>query len=767
MAFAIRQGKLGGGGHIAGFDISPDGTTRIALNDTTGGFFWYSPTTSNNPVTDTAGYWRNLWTSANVPAYSPHSIPGFHGRNVYSAACAPSDPEIVYAAWPNDNNGGLAIGKVLKSTDRCATWSYTAFAAANLGQTYGHFVDRLRKPHMAVDPQNPDVVWLGGPTGIWWYTFDGGANWSTLSTSEVPLGSVNGASTAGPNPLVVFDGNSALTSGRSSIMYIASGGNGVYKSTDGGVNFTAMAGGPDWAAAMYLDSLGRLYVLRFGAPSGGSDNDDLYWLDGSSWTHSTVEPSVNQHLSSFAVNPFDTDEIFVCSDAGQMMRSTNRGVSWTAFYDHVPTRIATDIPWLAYTFENFFTNCDLKFDPVVDGRLWVSNGIGIWYYDRPSNFGASPTAQTWTELTRGNDGLIVSAMTKAPGGALNMTVWDRTGFRLPDADEYPAEDARELLSLPIKHGWSIDYASDPSPHTTFLARIAEDPYYGYSTDDGATWTQFSGGLPGDSDDAGCIACSTATNFVFVEGYGGGQFYTTDGGATWDAVTWKSAALATLSQDFFNTGFVGFFSMRKPLVADRVTAGTFYAYHWSDDGAAYAGFWKSTDGGENFIKQAAADLPAFLRSTSTVFKMAAVPGNAGHVFVSMGFQFSSSLPEGVDLYFTDDGFATIETGLGFTSVINVALGKEAPGGTYPAVYVYGQRDFGGDDDVPGLYRCTDWDGARTWELVADARTVDITVDSIYDLVADPDVYGRVYLGFASTGYAIGELTGTRTIRLRGI
>jgi hypothetical protein len=55
MAFAIRQGKLGGGGHIAGFDISPDGTTRIALNDTTGGFFWYSPTTSNNPVTDTAG----------------------------------------------------------------------------------------------------------------------------------------------------------------------------------------------------------------------------------------------------------------------------------------------------------------------------------------------------------------------------------------------------------------------------------------------------------------------------------------------------------------------------------------------------------------------------------------------------------------------------------------------------------------------------------------------------------------------------------------
>jgi hypothetical protein len=742
----FRQGKLGGGGHIAGFDFSPDGKTRLAHNDTTGGFIWHSPSGSANPVTDATGYWRNLWTTSSVPAYSHYTNLGFTDYNVYSMACAPSQPTTIYAVWPGENDGA-AICKILKSTDRGVTWAYTGFAPAGFGQRAGHPGDRLFKPHMGVDPQNPNVVWVGDHTGLWYYTFDGGTTWATLSTSQIPLGA-SGAPNGevGPNPQIAFDRNSALTSGRSSVLWIANGSRGVYKSSNGGTTWTAMAGGPSWVAKLRCDALGRLYVLRAGATT----YDDLYWLDGSTWTHSTVQPSIAVHLSSFDINPFDNNEIMVVGSPGQMMRSTNRGVSWTAFYDHVPTRVATDIPWLAYTNEDNLSNVDCKFDPVVNGRLWLSGGIGMWYYDRPTNFGAAATAQTYTELTRGNDGLIVMALCKAPSGSLQCVAQDRVGLRLPNTDAYPVQDAAPpVYGKPIRHGWSIDYAANPSPHTTYIARTSSDDTWGYSTDDGVTWT---GWTPSKTLYHGVIACSTATNSVLFEGWDGKQYYTTNGGTAWNLVTWKNTAGTTLSTAFFYDvpGFLGFYTERRPVCADRATAGTFYCYHW-DYTNGTDGFYKSTDGGANFLKTAAAVIPGAYGSGSNHLKMAAAPGKAGHVFLATGYHGPSSFPNGTDLYFTSDGWATAQTGsFGFSTVVSVGFGKEASGKTYPAVYVYGIRGA-----QYGLWRCTDWDGAKTWELLTTSEAYNGTLDRIRDVVGDLDVYGRVYLAFASTGYAVGD------------
>jgi len=751
-AMAFRQGKLGGGGHTTGFDISPDGTTRLVTVDTTGCFFWSSPTVSNNPVTDTAGQWRNLWSNVTVPDYGGYTKLGFWDRNVYSAAVAHSNPLIVYAAWPSADN--QTVCKLLKSTDRCATWNYTNYPISTLGQSTVNQLDRLYKPHMAVDPQNPNVVWLGRPAGEWDYTFDGGTTWATLSTAQIPLGANSGDGQAGPNPQIVFDRNSTLTSGRSSVIYIANGARGVYKSTNGGASFTAMAGGPTHIKKMRVDSLGRLYVLR----QGTADTDDLFWLDGSTWTNSTVQPGNGTHLSGLAINPFDNNEIVVLADSGQMMRSTNRGVAFTAYYEHIPTRVIHDVTWFGYTNEDYFVNVDTQFDPIVNGRLWFCSGIGVYYYDRPTNFGVTSTVQVHHEHTRGIDGLIVMQLCKPPGGSLNFVVQDRVGFRITNPDVYPVKDgAPPIYGLSIRHGWSIDYAPNPAPYTTYMVRASSNETWGYSTNDGDTWTTWTS----KTCFRGVVACSTPSNTVFFEGDSGPQYYTINGGTTWSAVTWKNAALATLSQSFFDSGFFGYYSERKPVCADKATAGTFYCYKNQGDNpdATYVGFYKSTDGGATFIRTPAAVIPFTYGSGSNHLKMAAVPGKAGHVFMATGYMLSGggTWPDGLDLYFTNDGWATHQTGsFGFNTCVTVGFGKAAPGQTYPAVYVWGVRALhAGVTNAYGLFRCTDWDGARTWELLTGSYNG--TLDRVRDVIGDLDVYGRVYLAYASTGYAVGELT----------
>jgi hypothetical protein len=754
----FRQGKLGGGGHMSGFNFSPDGKTRITHNDTTGAFMWYSPTAADNPVADTNGYWRNLVRTANrpTPRLEDYDQLGPNGWNIYSAVCAPSNPLVIYAGWPGENNSNLGIGRVIKSTDRGATWTVTNFGPLTLGQTLGAFGDRNCKPHMAVDPADEDICYLGRHDGSIWRTFDGGATWAQVSTSEIPLGTTSGD--FGPNPIMVFDSSNGLTSGRTNNIFINSGGNGTYKSEDAGVTFDLMTGGPTRPFRYRCDSLGRLYALEI-APA---DFRCVWHLDGSTWTHHTVIGRDNQNILSLDINPLDEDEIVVSTDAGHIARSVDRAATFGNFSNVVQNRVATDIQWLEDTNEDYLVNIDMRFDPVVARRLWFAGGIGPWYVDLPSDYDGS-TQSDFREFARGIDGLILETMLKAPGGSLQFSVEDRDGFRITDPDTYSAtQHIPPAFGQAIRHGWGMDWASFPTPHTSVLVRVSSG-YCSYSTDDGLTWTNFS-----RQPVSGAIAASSATSFVMFEGWDGQQYYTEDAGTTWTAVTWKNAALTTLDQSWFNYGFLGFYNCRKPVVADRATADVYYAYKWDFTDTSYAGYYKSTDGGATFIKQAAAHI-GVIGSGGNNMKLITVPGHAGHVFQAPGWHnFTSAVPDvgsEIHLFWTDDGWATKEECTDFQVAGAIGIGAAAPGGTYPTIYIAGCRD-----DTFGVWSCPDWDGARTWTLLTTDATYTGTIDQIRDMAGDLGEYGTIYLAYASTGFGVGQLSsapGTRTIRLRGI
>jgi uncharacterized protein (TIGR03437 family) len=90
-----------------------------------------------------------------------------------------------------------------------------------------------RVTSIAIDPRNGNVVYLGSATGGVWKTTDGGVNWSPLTDTQPTL--ITGAIALDPsNPDTVYVGTGELLTG----FY----GGGVLKSTDGGSSWTQLAG---------------------------------------------------------------------------------------------------------------------------------------------------------------------------------------------------------------------------------------------------------------------------------------------------------------------------------------------------------------------------------------------------------------------------------------------------------------------------------------------------------------------------------------------
>ncbi len=67
---------------------------------------------------------------------------------------------------------------------------------------------------------------------------------------------------------------------------------------------------------------------------------------------------------------------------GQLALSSDYGATWRLL---PRTQDSTgDVPWLAWALNggtNYMSVGELAFDPVVAGRLWFTEGTGVWYAD--------------------------------------------------------------------------------------------------------------------------------------------------------------------------------------------------------------------------------------------------------------------------------------------------------------------------------------------------------------------------------------------------
>jgi hypothetical protein len=289
----------------------------------------------------------------------------------------------------------------------------------------------------------------------------------------------------------------------------------------------------------------------------------------------------------------------------------------------------------------------------------------------------------------------------------------------------------------------LDYAAD-NPlwiaclnHGGFYSLPITNPHNGFSTDGGVTWSMWPS-VPLHKPytaGGGSIAVGNAGNVIILWNANGMPTYTKDSGTTW-----ADLPLPGIPADGVENGFewqgAAYFLNKRMICYDK-TGGAFYLFNYGPPTAtSLLGVWKSTTRGDSWT-QVYSGAPV----TNYVYNvhLRAVPGQAGHLFMCSGVNFTDTMVR------STNGGVSWTACTGITAVTDVAFGKAATGKNYPSIYFWGAVS-----GAFGLYRSDD-NLATTVLLAAHPGN---WLDYPMAMAGDPDVYGRVYMCFSGSGAMVG-------------
>lgn len=721
--------KTGAGGFVTGISFSDDGETRVIRTDGFGGYRWAN------------GAWRLNVSSSSLPRADVE--PGL-GSGVLATAVAPSLSSRVYMAFDH----GL-----FRSDDGSKTWRKVLAGPS----TAPNDDFRTWGSRLAVDPVDPDVVFYGTQLDGLVVSRDGGDSWERSTT--VPPGDVvdvtdpetrgsvrrptnvlekgRGLAGAGVSAVAIdrsTTGSSPRGARRSEVVYAASYGQGVHRSTDGGGTFVRISP-PEIAAVSYMRVLtnGDLLVTSHRDPTDTKGIADVWRFDGGSW--SMTGPTHEANWRSLAADPGTPGLVALMAPGGLLALSADDGLTWSS-----PRRTQTsagDVPWLGWALNegrfSYMSNGELAFDPVVPGRLWLTEGTGVWFAD--VEVGAAQVL--WQSQSRGIEQLVPTGVIAPPGNKPLMTAWDRPIFRATKLTKYATSygPTNEFSSA-----WSLDWSvTDPAYAVASVQSHqggGQPSQSGFTTDNGRTWQPFAS-LPVPSDNEGtsfgfgAMAVSRPGNVVWVSANGHRPQFTVDGGDTWQPIELPGI------EDYSLISSKPHFVSREIVAADKTMPGTFYLYAWG------VGIFRSSDGARSW-DQVSDDIAENPHQYAWNVTLKAAPAKEGHLFVTPG-QLSGTTSQSFRR--SMDGGRTWSDVEGITGVTAFGFGKAFEGSDYPAIYLAGYRD-----GVYGIYRSID--EAQTWTYLTDYPTG--RTPTVVAIDGDKDVRGRFYLAIGGSGWVYGQL-----------
>jgi hypothetical protein len=728
-----RTMKIGGGGFITGFAISPDGKTRCVRTDTYGAYCW-EPATAR---------WLQVVSAISMPAAD--IAPGV-SQGAYEVVVAPSLSTRIYMARSYMNADAIKRGYVFRSNDRGTTWTRTSFPLTPMDANDGL---RFVTQKMAVSPTDPNVVLIGTASSGLYRTIDGGTIWTQIAT--VP--------TTGPVGGIAFGSTNTvwLTSG-------AAGSSGAYKSTDNGVTFALQAGGPNGVAGNAWGGVanGANYWVTYGTFASGAKK--LWMNNAGAWTDCTPAAGGPTSPQGLAMNAAGT-RIAIGEDQNAGAKTGVRlgpavcsAGGWdTAFSSF--SLVCPNAAWLcaAVNLSSVgFAKGALAFDPIVD-RLWLTTGVSPWYTAASS---VAPSV-TWTEQTNGIEQLASNEVTIPSNGSDIPLVgtWDFGNRRITNPEVY---QTTFTPGVKFDATWDMDWASSDPNFIVAATCWTGTTESASSIDGGANWVPFpSGGLAtlpagaADCDNTwgtgGTIAASTPTNWVWIPagkfGVTVAGYYTTNAGTSWTKMVLP--APMTDDQDP-NHGWPavegGKELKRKNLAADRVLANTFYLSIYQQ------GIYRSIDSGATWVRRAGylgdgATPGTAFDSTGFNATLKAVPGKSGQLFFTggqRGTDLTAGNPSASPLWRSVDG------GQNWTKVPNVlevyafGFGKTIAAVNYPRILIVGWVN-----NVYGVWQSDD--NAATWTQLGSTSYALNSIDQVRTI--DGDKSGeRAFIGYAGSGYA---------------
>jgi photosystem II stability/assembly factor-like uncharacterized protein len=202
---------------------------------------------------------------------------------------------------------------------------------------------------IAVNESDPSNIYVGTGGGGVWKTTDGGNNWSPVFDLEPTL-SV-GAMTISPDgkTLYVGTGDKFVSPVPRETRYSGASGTGLYKTSDGGKSWTQLGGGVFTATTVTSILLfpGNPSMILVSAESGG-----IYLSEDGGVTWETTNDFPEFYLVSI---PSDSSNVFA-SGFGSLLKSTDGGQTWQSLRDNTtgPTFIAVspaapDSLYMAYS----------------------------------------------------------------------------------------------------------------------------------------------------------------------------------------------------------------------------------------------------------------------------------------------------------------------------------------------------------------------------------------------------------------------------------
>jgi photosystem II stability/assembly factor-like uncharacterized protein len=708
---------IGGGGFVTGLSMDPGGKSFIARTDVYGAYLWDAK----------ANRWEQLATAATMPPAS--RVQDGVADGAYEVAVAPSRPDRLYMAIK---------GQVYRSDNRGKAWTL-----ASVGNPFpltwnANSEWRLCGPFLAIDPANPDVVMLGSPADGVWRSTDAGGSWHRIASLPVSVDRSDDEGMQAPGTELWFETAGKRVSGR---VFAFVSGRGMYVSSDRGATFAPLP-----ATGLAPTALRRGAFDRKGTFIGADDVGKTIWLyrDGV-WHDLVKEKNLRSGIYAAVAADPRSDRVVVTDHAGAGYVSEDDGATW-ATLSYSARAGEGDPPWLKTADSSFFSTGDLMFDPAKPNRIWVAHGMGVFYADlEPGS-----TNLTWTSQARGMEELVANDVTQSPGHAPLFSAWDFGAHIKSDLSAYSTRfvpnrgfiAVQQIDWTPANPDFLVTNASDTRQQC--CSEDGNAVMAGYSTDGGNSWTKFASlpTPPGTKDDdpwrmsfgSIAVASDDPDNIVWVPARNRTPYYTKDRGATWHPVQ-LAGAVGDNPGSYRDTWY-----QRKTLAADKTMPGTFYMVHSGESpNETLAGLWRTTDGGASWTQVFTGQIAP---SSNFAAKLRSVPGKAGHLF------FTSAFPHTTDtgLRRSTDGGAHWSVVKDVTRVDDIALGKAAKGADYPAIYISG-RVIG----EYGIWRSID--DARTWQRLVDFPMG--SLDMVTVLGADPDVFGRVYIGYKGSGWVWGE------------
>jgi oligoxyloglucan reducing-end-specific cellobiohydrolase len=642
---------------------------------------------------------------------------------------------------------------------------------------------------LAVNPFNPDELWMGTRTAGLWKSSDRAKTWTNVTS--FPDAFANGIGIVS----VIFDQQHKGT-----LYASACAPGGMYESHDGGKSWAPIPGQPmTWSAAtasafpghspastgpqamkVDLASNGILYVTYGDFPGPwGTSYGEVWRYNTSSHVWAEITPGRNgnsypaTYTQTFPAGGFcglslarddpetlvvvtldrdpgpALDSIYLSRDGGntwkdvaQLSTPAGSGGYWGHPISQAALKDGTPVPWLGFNWGpewgGYGAPSPVKgltkmgwwmsavlLDPFNSDRLMYGTGATIWVTDTLSRVDEN-CAPEWYVQTQGIEETVILALTSPTGGPGHVL------SGLGDINGFRHDDLNQIPNMfaePVFSNLdSIDFAG-LAPNVVVRTGSCGHTYPG-RCGSAAYSKNF-----GDTWEM-FATCAPEVNSTTLS----------PGSITVDA-SGKHVVWSTLlhyqeptgpwtTSDFGKTWTApqGLAVQTTNIAADRVAPGTFYAY---ESGV----FYVSRNGGVNYSSALAQNigLPAGVGALPVVN-----PFVAGELWVGVS---------GVGVFHSQN-FGKSWTALkGNGNGLNpslLAAGKGAAGKSSVSLFLWGTAGQA-PLDVQGVYRSDD--NGVSWVRVNDDKH---QYGGIITIAADPRVYGRVYLGTGGRGLLYADI-----------